>query len=341
MAVAGKVAITLSTENGGAWSSDATYDRLVAVKHNNNLYISRKTVANVEPPNDEFWFLALEGFGGDDVESILQAIENIINGTTQVGNAKTLDGHGAEYFVERGEALNTSILEKAVTLDTGMHNFVLGGSGYTGEDLPSTQYAYGIATVNKRGSNGITVLLWATRYVLPLIYNQYNGAKWSGWKEVFTTDGGTVKGTTVVPIAVDTSSADNQTFFKFLNKGVLLGYLGFDGANNPVYLDNTGNTSNVKSLLHTGNKPTGTYTGNGSATSRTVNVGGVGEALLISNSIKGIAIVTSDGAFGVGADGNPVHIPSAECKFVSGVLTTATTNALVNADSYGYKYISI
>ena len=50
MAIAGKVAITLSTENGGAWSADVTYDRLVAVKHNNNLYISRKTVANVEPP---------------------------------------------------------------------------------------------------------------------------------------------------------------------------------------------------------------------------------------------------------------------------------------------------
>lgn len=89
MAIAGKVAITLSTENGGAWSADVTYDRLVAVKHNNNLYISRKTVANVEPPNDEFWFLALEGFSGED-------IEKIISGETVVGNANLLEGLTAE-----------------------------------------------------------------------------------------------------------------------------------------------------------------------------------------------------------------------------------------------------
>ena len=95
MAVAGKVAITLSTENGGAWSADVTYDRLVAVKHNNNLYISRKTVANVEPPNNEFWFLALEGFSGDD-------IEKIISGETVVGNANLLEGLTAEQVGESG-----------------------------------------------------------------------------------------------------------------------------------------------------------------------------------------------------------------------------------------------
>ncbi len=122
MAVAGKVAITLSTENGGAWSADVTYDRLVAVKHNNNLYISRKTVANVEPPNDEFWFLALEGFGGEDVETLIDRmnelsdlIQAILDGTTQVGNAKTLDGHGAEYFSKKTDV--ESILNGTSTVE--------------------------------------------------------------------------------------------------------------------------------------------------------------------------------------------------------------------------------
>lgn len=101
MAVAGKVAITLATENGGAWSADVTYDRLVAVKHNNNFYISRKMVANVEPPNDEFWFLALEGYSGEDVQALIDSMNAVISGVTQVGNAKTLDGHGAEYFATK------------------------------------------------------------------------------------------------------------------------------------------------------------------------------------------------------------------------------------------------
>lgn len=108
MAIAGKVAITLSTENGGAWSADVTYDRLVAVKHNNSLYISRKVVTNVEPPNNEFWFLALEGYSGADVQELINrmndfsdTLEAIITGTQQVGNAKTLDGRGAEYFTTK------------------------------------------------------------------------------------------------------------------------------------------------------------------------------------------------------------------------------------------------
>lgn len=108
MAVAGKVAITLSTENGGAWSADVTYDRLVAVKHKNNFYISRKTVANVEPPNDEFWFLALEGYSGDDVQALIDRMNAIITGTQQVGNAKMLDGHGAEYFATKTDVSDLS-----------------------------------------------------------------------------------------------------------------------------------------------------------------------------------------------------------------------------------------
>lgn len=122
MAVAGKVAITLSTENGGAWSADVTYDRLVAVKHNNNLYISRKVATNVEPPNDEFWFLALEGYSGEDVQTLIDRMNAIISGTQQVGNAKTIDGHGVSYFakdsdlvVERERISNLAKLNEGST----------------------------------------------------------------------------------------------------------------------------------------------------------------------------------------------------------------------------------
>lgn len=139
MAVAGKVAITLSTENGGAWSADVTYDRLVAVKHNNNLYISRKAVTNVEPPNDEFWFLALEGYRGEDVQTLIDSMNEIISGVTQVGNAKTLDGHGASYFatdsdliVERERINNLAKLnEGSTTGDAELVDIRVGANGET------------------------------------------------------------------------------------------------------------------------------------------------------------------------------------------------------------------
>lgn len=332
-------------------------------------------------------------------------VEGITDGSTQVGNAKTLDGHGAEYFVERGEALNTSILEKAVTLDTGMHNFVLGGSGYTGEDLPNTQYAYGIATVNKRGSNGITVLLWATRYVLPLIYNQYNGTKWIGWKEMFTTDGGTIANATSKPLALknttdgatsafvefvgsDTlgrigyngvdnpvvysstlgtrpilhtgnmadyvlpksggavtaettpielisTNTKNETRLKFTNSSTVLGWLMFSGVDNPAFRS-TGNT--VYPLLHTGNKPTGTYTGNGSATERVIDVGGIGDTLRIKGTNGYSVLVDYNGAWGVKSDGTAVSLGRADCYFESGKLVLKTTNSIVNNNASTFTW---
>ena len=56
-------------------------------------------------------------------------------------------------------------------------------------------------------------------------------------------------------------------------------------------VDNTQTDFNV---FHTGNKPTGTYTGSGTATSKTVSTGGIGNALLIISDY-GTAIVTQSG----------------------------------------------
>lgn len=139
MAIAGKVAITLATENGGAWSADVTYDRLVAVKHNNNLYISRKVVTNVEPPNNEFWFLALEGYSREDVQALIDQMNAVISGTTQVGNAKTLDGNSVSYFakdsdlvVERERISNLAKLnEGSTTGDAELVDIRVGANGET------------------------------------------------------------------------------------------------------------------------------------------------------------------------------------------------------------------
>lgn len=427
MAVAGKVAITLSTENGGAWSADVTYDRLVAVKHNNNLYISRKTVANVEPPNDEFWFLALEGFGGDDVQTLIDRmnelsglIQAIISGTQQVGNAKTLDGHEADDFVTRYQSLTTSILEKALEVGGGVHHFILSG-GYTAEDLPSSVYRYGGATIVKRGATAITVIVWGCAntsqvHFLPK-FNYYNGT-WSGWKgldDFLPLTGGTINGNTYVKqsgsasaqfgVGNDTNdvkfgiSGDGFTYFQdkfgnfiirkpdgtstfegtasgnlpltggtvngavtvehttgtpltvkntsadvchqiFYGQSGYMGGLGFNGADRPVVRTKD---NSVKDLLHTGNKPTGTYTGNGDATKRTINIGSSMPRSIIVTSSNGMVLMTYYGAIYKETSGTTVSgLSWGECALLdTGNIQLITTNPLLNASGVVYTYYSV
>lgn len=59
MSVAGKVAITLDPYV--EWSAEKTYDKLVAVRYQNKLYISRKSSTNVLPTDNEYWMLAVSG----------------------------------------------------------------------------------------------------------------------------------------------------------------------------------------------------------------------------------------------------------------------------------------
>lgn len=289
MAVAGKVAITLSTENGGAWSADVTYDRLVAVKHNNNLYISRKTVANVEPPNDEFWFLALEGFGGEDVEALIDRmnelsdlIQAIIDGTTQVGNAKTLDGHGAEYFAKAEinlgriniseSALDTFAKDKKITAyltyiatidpqksDDGKYLF--GGSRWTLIGMEWADYTYG----HQFGVGDGTIKV-----------RRLKNGTWGEWGEFLPLTGGKLVNDSAIQLEVQNNSGAT-TYIGYSNKDGAMGMIGFIGVDEPAFCK--ADWSVKYPLLHTGNKPTGTYTGNGEA--RTVNVGGVGSMVEI------------------------------------------------------------
>lgn len=351
MAVAGKVAITLSTENGGAWSADVTYDRLVAVKHNNNLYISRKTVANVEPPNDEFWFLALEGFGGDDVQALIDRlnelsdlIQAIIDGSTQVGNAKTLDGHGAEYFAPlsrfTGEMLSTSVKEKALSLDVGVHFFFINGTNYTGGDLPETTgWKYSSVLITKRNTNSIEIVLFDEIYPTIAI-TSYNGTKWSNWKVMFTTAGGTINGMVKVEgdfedvFRVKNTASAEGNYINFSNADGILGYYGFNSAGEPVVMPNA--WRNTKKLLHTGHKPNGSYTGNGDATQRTITTGATSEAIIVKEvGTNNFAVVVSIGWFGVK---NGVFDSGSDAYLYASNIVLRSTSELFNKSGAEYRY---
>lgn len=328
MAVAGKVAITLSTENGGAWSADVTYDRLVAVKHNNNLYISRKTVANVEPPNDEFWFLALEGFGGEDVEALIDRmnelsdlIQAIIDGTTQVGNAKTLDGHGASDF-----SLSKDFFR-------GPH------------------YAY-----MECEANDVLYRLQVQENGVALYESKDNGLSWNGLGIATLLDLANyltkTNGTAIhaINILEDETGTKPSTIVMTTNNGVsFLINADTDGVRRQIAVlprsqadknhclsFNTSESGNWEtfSVLHTGNKPTGSYTGNGDATTRTIATGGAGSCIMVrKGGERGIfAIVTESGYFAKdGSHGSDVY-------FSNGVLTIASTSDAFNTNGATYWY---
>jgi hypothetical protein len=88
------------------------------------------------------------------------------------------------------------------------------------------------------------------------------------------------------------------------------------------------------------NKPTGFYSGNGSAEQRTIPIGGVGSILWIK-SAKYLTFVWNFGGFTLdGVNGSVKFHPSSQLDFEDGVLTIASTHSAINDSTnvhyYGY-----
>lgn len=92
----------------------------------------------------------------------------------------------------------------------------------------------------------------------------------------------------------------------------------------------------VYNVLHTGNKPTGTYTGNGSATSRTIATGGIGTMLYL-RATGYSAIVLESGAIVLKSDGTAQYIPYQQATFKTGKLTLKT-DGILNANGTVVTY---
>lgn len=86
------------------------------------------------------------------------------------------------------------------------------------------------------------------------------------------------------------------------------------------------------------NKLSGSYKGNGNASTRTINIGGIGSILLVWG-YGSVMLVTSHGAFGMNYNKTTMTvIKQSEANFTSGVLTLATTNDALNMTDADYSY---
>lgn len=105
------------------------------------------------------------------------------------------------------------------------------------------------------------------------------------------------------------------------------------------YVEKSGDTYTVKTLFGEHNKPSGSYTGNGSATTRTIDVGGVGGWLGVCSGSYIIGIITQNGAMFFNTTNSAVKcFPVAQAKYMSGVLTISSADDLLNKNGSTYHY---
>ena len=285
-------------------------------------------------------------------EAVDGKLKEFEDGTTPVGDTKKLGGKGASEYMEvakyqpiADKAINTSIKELALTLDRGVYDFSLGGSSYTAEDLPSGGYKYGGATVFVRSSGAIMIMLWRGIANEVLATTYWNGSEWSKWTSLTTLEalmeyalplsGGKIsKTTTTAPLGIN---GGTHSLIEFLIDGVTSGGLGFSAKDKPVYTNSEWNKN--YELLHTGNKPSGTYTGNGSATERTI---------ALTNAIAPICSVrqgywqTILGTFGGfawnGNTGDTKVFKQSEVTMFSDGIHIKTAHEALNASGLSYSY---
>ena len=151
--------------------------------------------------------------------------------------------------------------------------------------------------------------------------------------------GGTVKNGTDSPLIIE-NDADNSTevYERFVCQNV-------NGAKHTAYFGakdgkpRVGGVGGWGDILHTGNKPSGTYTGNGDATQRNVEIGGIGELLYVTprGSSWLFAIVTRRGYIAAIDENTLVRGTDA---YLNGDLSLRlmTTSSVLNASGQIYEY---
>lgn len=147
--------------------SNAVNIELTRIRDSSNVYLW-KTIAPV---------LTEETVNGITVT----ATHEIPTNANPLTNMDVAQFSGTDY-------LGTSVLEKALIVPIGVHQFRLQGDSYAGTDLPSSNYKYGNTTIYKRSDKAVNVILWGASRARSIAKNDYNGETWSGWQTYATIE---------------------------------------------------------------------------------------------------------------------------------------------------------
>ena len=148
--------------------------------------------------------------------------------------------------------------------------------------------------------------------------------------------GGTVTSNADTPIIVKTVNANhNEVYMGYTATDKWSAFMGFKNGEPYVY--------NKGAIFYAGNKPTGTYTGNGDATKRTINIGSSMPRSIIVTSSNGMVLMTYYGAIYKETSGTTVSgLSWGECALLdTGNIQLITTNPMLNASGVVYTYYSV
>lgn len=294
---------------------------------------------------EETDFYNVEHFN-ENFTAVDKALSDFKDGTQQVGDSAKLDGKDAsEYILVNGasypyypdnkteEAIDSvydSLFSNAsnnsysvAIVDHNIAHSILAGGRHIVETFKATAvYGYQISTsYNTSGT---------TRFSRSCI----NG-DWKQWDSYLPLSGGRLSKNKITVLEIE-NTASNASVIDFYGQDGVMGALGFNGKNVPIFrsAENTANT-----ILHTGNKPTGTYTGNGSATERIIAVGGIGSAVVITNNSNyDIAVLYPTAGYighksNVFTAGSGAYLNANNCD-----ITLKTADALLNASGVTYRW---
>ena len=341
MADAGKVAILPR----GLWNADTVYEPLDLVYYDNNSFVSLKESVGVTPVDGDTWMLSLSGISQETIDAIL-------NGTQQVGDSARLGGKGAsEYALIDGFEtifLSSETTEEVDQILNNLHEteanrgFYVRSIGF-GTTHPKLGGATGLIIGFRSNQKYGWQLFVSYDDAKQMLFRQIYNSVWTDWdSNAFASDlanylplsgGKLTKSNT--PLILESTGEGVGSFLAFKNTHVAgHDYIGWRNHKFCVQV----NGGEDKEVLHTGNKPSGSYTGNGDATERTINVGGIGKVLFVRSSNGYETYVSEFGAFYLNAGVNLQVIKYTEYSFVNGVLKIATTNEAVNHAGSTHDY---
>ncbi len=294
----------------GYYSADATYEMLDLVNHGGESWVCKKECTGQEPSdsNTEFW----QRFGTAVDLSNYAPLSRVV-----------------PQKMSSGTDLNTCV-------KTGVYYF--GGLATDYTNTPNDSAHNGVMIVNTFNENATDMERIAQLYFSPNQNKFYfrtalgSVTAWKPWQEVFTTSGGTVATDGTTPLRLKNNTAD-YLFLQMQGKSGVLGYFAMNGVNKPVFITAD---STVYDILHTGNKPTGTYTGNGDATNRIIKTDGIGNVLAVYRTGEQY-IVMKSGTLKITSSGVSF---TTVASFNDGVLGIASDSVLnTNGETYNYQVL--
>lgn len=164
--------------------------------------------------------------------------------------------------------------------------------------------------------------------------------EWQGKiDEKLDKSGGTIGSAQTVLLDLNSNTDQNpQAWLAFSHKGSRLGYIGFNRDGNPqVSKDGV----NFNAILHSGNKPSGSYTGNGDTTTRIIDIGGTNEYVIIDVVQVCMILVGNGGAYCFNKSGTVSYYPPETLCTYQGKMYIRSNHTNINYSGMTYRWIAV